>query len=59
MAALSVRAARRVRGHLQSYAEGRVCVEPDCLTTLSRYNADDLCWRHAEARDAIALRRPR
>ncbi len=28
--------------------EGRVCVYPGCDTRLSRYNAGDACWQHAE-----------
>jgi hypothetical protein len=30
-------------------AEGRVCSTPDCETKLSRYNAGDRCWQHADA----------
>jgi hypothetical protein len=48
---------RRNRAHVTSYEIGRVCVDPACKTTLSRYNADDLCWRHAETRAGL-LRRP-
>lgn len=30
-------------------AEGRVCSAPGCETKLSRYNAGDRCWQHADA----------
>ena len=46
---------RRNRQHVSTFGVGRVCVEPTCKTTLSRYNADNLCWRHAGARDATTL----
>jgi hypothetical protein len=43
---------RATRGHVQTYASGRTCSEPGCVTTLSRYNKDDRCWSHAgEARE--------
>ena len=48
---------RRVRGYVQSYGQGRTCAEPECETTLSRYNKDLLCWKHAEQADASQLRR--
>ena len=53
-----VAGSRRNRQHVTTFGIGRVCVEPTCKTTLSRYNGDDLCWRHAEARDTALLRRP-
>lgn len=27
---------------------GRVCAAEDCATTLSIYNAKDVCWQHAD-----------
>jgi hypothetical protein len=48
---------RQVRGYVQSYGQGRTCAEPACETTLSRYNKDLLCWKHAEQSDAAQLRR--
>lgn len=32
------------------FAEGKVCVEPDCTTRLSIYNRDDTCFRHSPTR---------
>ena len=29
--------------------DGRVCAAPGCETKLSRYNAGDRCWQHADA----------
>jgi hypothetical protein len=40
--------ARRTRGHLTSYGEGRVCEVPDCETRLSRYNTAERCAAHDE-----------
>lgn len=48
--------ARRARGYITSYEEGRVCAADGCETTLSRYNKAVLCWRHAEQRDLAAKR---
>ncbi len=30
-------------------ADGRVCSAPGCTTKLSKYNAGDRCWQHADA----------
>jgi hypothetical protein len=30
-------------------ADGRTCSAPGCETRLSRYNAGDRCWQHADA----------
>lgn len=49
---------RQARGSIRSYGQGRTCAEPSCATTLSRYNKDDLCWRHAEEHAALPWRRP-
>lgn len=38
----------RRRGEITSYGEGRVCAEPDCRTTLSRYNSNSACARHSQ-----------
>jgi hypothetical protein len=29
---------------------GRRCAYPGCVTTLSRYNSDYLCWTHADVK---------
>lgn len=44
---------RQIRGYVQSYGQGRICSEPECDTTLSRYNTAKVCWRHEQQ----ALRR--
>lgn len=31
---------------LRQYAAGRICAEPDCITRLSVYNAQDRCAVH-------------
>ena len=33
----------------QKSEANRVCAQPDCETRLSRYNASDHCWQHADA----------
>ena len=33
----------------RSGADGRTCSEPGCETQLSKYNAGDRCWQHADA----------
>ena len=40
-------------GAIASYGEGRTCLEPECQTLLSRYNKDQLCWKHADERERI------
>jgi hypothetical protein len=30
-------------------ADGRVCSAPGCETKLSKYNAGERCWQHADA----------
>ena len=30
--------------------DGKVCIEPDCLTSLSIYNRNDTCFRHSPIR---------
>lgn len=37
----------RPRGFITSYGVGRVCADPGCQTTLSRYNQSELCYPHA------------
>jgi hypothetical protein len=39
---------RRTRGHIESYGQGRTCLEPGCDTALSRYNKEALCWQHLD-----------
>jgi hypothetical protein len=34
----------------RTYAKDRVCASEGCTTKLSRYNARDKCWAHAELR---------
>jgi hypothetical protein len=43
---------RQQRGFITSYGVGRVCAEPGCRTTLSRYNKSDLCYPHADEFEA-------
>ena len=50
---------RRARGYVTSWPTGRTCAATDCETSLSRYNKDTLCWRHAEKRDTDELRASR
>ena len=39
---------RRIRGHVLTYGEGRVCAETDCPTWLSRYNSTPYCAAHQD-----------
>ena len=32
----------------KSHGSGRVCKAEGCSTELSRYNASELCWQHAD-----------
>ena len=43
-----VRPPRQQRGFIASYGVGRVCADPECCTTLSRYNRSDRCYPHAD-----------
>ncbi len=43
-----VRPPRQQRGFITSYGVGRVCADPGCRTTLSRYNKSDRCYPHAD-----------
>jgi hypothetical protein len=46
--------ARRGRGHIDSFGDGRTCLTPGCETTISRYNREPVCWRHIEEhKDAL------
>ena len=49
-------AKRRTRGHITSWPTGRTCADAECETSLSRYNKDALCWKHAEQRDVSRMR---
>ena len=44
--------ARRTRGHVTSYGQGRVCAAPGCDTKLSRYNTTSRCWTHDDSKTA-------
>ena len=44
----AVRPPRQPRGYIASYGVGRVCADPKCRTTLSRYNNTELCYPHAD-----------
>ena len=48
---------RRTRGHVTTYGVGRICADPDCATTLSRYNDAELCWYHVGVVQASEGRR--
>ena len=41
--------ARLARGYVRSYEPQRTCAHDGCETTVSRYNANDTCWRHTAA----------
>ena len=32
----------------RAFEQGRVCSAPGCDTQLSKYNASDRCWQHAD-----------
>jgi hypothetical protein len=46
----------RKRGRLATYGVGRICADPSCETTLSRYNDALLCWHHGELVQAAERR---
>lgn len=46
----TARRSPRTRAFIQSYGDGRTCGAEGCTTTLSRYNRETLCWKHAERR---------
>ena len=40
----------RTRRRPKTYGEGRVCGFESCETHLSRYNRNEFCFQHAQAR---------
>ena len=44
----TARRSPRTRAFIQSYGDDRTCGAEGCTTTLSRYNQEALCWKHAE-----------
>lgn len=50
MAIPGARRARKLGKRPPTYGVGRVCAEADCITRLSRYNREDVCYRHQPLR---------
>ncbi|VAW02267.1 hypothetical protein MNBD_ACTINO02-2664 [hydrothermal vent metagenome] len=43
--------AERPRGRpAKRFMPGRICIEPECVTLLSTYNPNDMCFRHSPIR---------
>jgi hypothetical protein len=45
-----------LRGRPKVHSETRVCTEPDCTTTLSRYNPERKCYLHSQVQAWASLR---
>lgn len=48
---------RRNPRFVKSYTVGRTCVHAGCETVISRYNAENVCWRHADEERDRRVRR--